>query len=115
MRVLVCGSRNWTDEYRVRRRLMQLPADTQIIHGGCRGADSIADSVAKEARLPVIEVPADWDRYGASAGPIRNRQMLDMGPKLVLAFHDDIKKSKGTIHTLTLAEQRGIVTELIGE
>ena len=40
--------------------------------------------------------PADWKKYGKSAGPIRNREMLKMDPDIVLIFHDDPKNSKGT-------------------
>lgn len=31
--------------------------------------------------------PADWRKYGKSAGPLRNQQMIDEGkPDLVVAF-----------------------------
>lgn len=36
---------------------------------------------------PFTEFPADWDKYGKSAGYIRNQQMLDEGcPDYVVAF-----------------------------
>jgi len=42
-------------------------------------------------------MPADWEKYGKASGPIRNRKMFKLGqPDLVLAFHNDIYKSKGT-------------------
>jgi hypothetical protein len=36
--------------------------------------------------LKRFEIKADRKRYGNAAGPIRNQQMLDWGPDLVVAF-----------------------------
>ena len=63
--------------------------------------------------VPVIELKAEWARYGSKAGPIRNRKMLDLNPGLVLAFHSSIVTSKGTRDTLAEAQRRLIPTELI--
>lgn len=48
-----------------------------LIHGGCRGADKKIDKVAKTMKWPIHTFSADWDKYGKSAGPIRNKQMLE--------------------------------------
>lgn len=109
--VLVCGSRDWKDRDIIRARLEKLPGGTVIMHGECRGADMIADSVASELGFDLIRVPAMWEAYGRSAGPRRNRLMLDLKPNLVLAFHEDIHRSKGTIDTVREARRRGIKTE----
>jgi phage baseplate assembly protein W len=59
--------------------------------------------MAKAMRLPTVEFPADWNRYGVSAGPKRNRAMFRaIEPHLVIAFHDDLKYSKGTRHMVGL-------------
>lgn len=115
MKVLVCGDRNWTREVSIRKRLSKLPEDTVIIDGGARGADTLARVVAESLGLKVIEFPADWDRHGKAAGPIRNRQMLDEKPGLVIAFHPDLSKSKGTADTVSEAKRRGIPVEIISE
>lgn len=99
MRVLVTGSREWTDRGVIRHALETLPRDTVIIHGAARGVDRIAGEIATELGFMVEPYPADWGTYGRkAAGPIRNRQMLVEGkPDVVYAFHDDLwKKSKGT-------------------
>lgn len=54
--------------------------------------------------FPVERYPADWERYGKRAGPIRNRKMLDQGPDLVVAFGGD----KGTADCVREARRRGI-------
>ena len=60
MRVLVCGSRNFLDVDRMRERLSQLPTGTTIIHGGARGADSIADEIARELGFTVEVFKANF-------------------------------------------------------
>lgn len=113
MRVLVCGDRNWKDKEKIHARLLKLPADTEILHGDCRGADRIAAEVAVKLGFKVRAFPAEWDRFGLSAGPRRNRQMLDENPALVIAFHANISQSRGTADTVREAKRRGITGELI--
>ena len=78
-----------------------------MFHGAARGADSIADEW-KHLGVDVRPYPADWTRFRKSAGPIRNRQMLDDQPDLVVAFHDDLAASKGTKDCVEEAARRGI-------
>lgn len=108
MIVLVCGDRYWVNRARIARALAKLPKDTEIIHGACEGADEIAGEEAKKLGLKVREFPADWDNLGKKAGPIRNRKMLDEKPTFVMAFHNTIEASKGTIDTMREAKRRGI-------
>ena len=56
----------------------------------------------------VITVDAKWEEYGDSAGPRRNKEMIEMNPDWVIAFHEHIELSKGTKHTLSLAEKSNI-------
>lgn len=114
MTVLVCGDRNWTDEVTVELRLRRFPLATTMLHGGCRGADLIAAKIAtKLGCIDVREFPADWATHGKAAGPIRNRQMLDQNPDLVIAFHPDLSNSRGTRDTVEEARRRGIKVEVI--
>lgn len=88
MRILVCGSRTWTDTLAIEARLSQLPACSTVIHGAVQEADAIAGSLAARLGLSVEAYPADWAQYGRSAGFLRNRKMLDTRPDLVIAFWD---------------------------
>ena len=109
MRVLVCGSRNWTDRQMIMDVLKDLPKDTVIIEGEAPGADSLAASVAEELGFEVVRFPADWARYGRSAGPVRNKQMLVEGkPDQVIAFSDDLEKSTGTLNMVTIAMRANV-------
>lgn len=114
MRVLVCGSRFWMNAVAIRSRLAVLPADAVVIHGGARGADRLAEAEAKARGLTVDPYPADWQRFGPAAGPLRNRKMLTVGrPDVVVAFHNAIWTSKGTRNCLKQARRLGIATELV--
>jgi ABC-type sugar transport system substrate-binding protein len=114
MRVLICGDRNWTNRARILRALAKLPPGTEVIHGAARGADQIAGEEAQKLGFRVFAFPADWSK-GRAAGPIRNRLMLDQKPDFVLAFHPDIKASKGTADTVREATRRGIKVLVINE
>ncbi len=113
MRVLVCGDREWTGYVAITKRLCLLDqSDTTIIHGACRGADKIAGIVAERLNMDAEAYPAQWTKHGRAAGPIRNQQMLDTGIDLVLAFHPDLDKSKGTADMIRRATEAGIEVEI---
>ena len=100
MKVLVCGDRKWRDHATIWNVLVSLKGKhghaLQIIEGGAEGADRIAWEAANRLSLDCATYLADWKKYGRAAGPIRNRVMLDQKPDLVLAFHDNLEKSRGT-------------------
>jgi hypothetical protein len=54
-----------------------LPTDIYIISGGATGVDAAAIDWAVINWCPFIEYHANWKRYGKTAGPIRNQEMLD--------------------------------------
>lgn len=64
-----------------------------IISGHANGADTIAEHYAMDHHLQCELYPAEWDKYGRSAGPIRNEQMAKIADK-VIVFWDG--KSHGT-------------------
>lgn len=98
LKILVCGDRDWTDSELIEKVLSEYMPEI-IIHGAARGADLIAEAVAKKLEIDYKGYPAKWTRYGLPAGPRRNSHMLKENPDigLVLAFHSDIGRSKGTL------------------
>lgn len=121
-RVLITGDRHWTSAAVIERELRLLIAANKkwplklwtLIHGDARGADRIGAAVAEALGMKAVAFPADWQRFGPGAGPIRNQQMLDEGrPEFVLAFHSDITKSKGTRDMLRRCEALGLPFVLI--
>lgn len=111
MKVIVCGSRDWTDYKAVCDELDLLKGVTFVIEGGATGADALARKWAFAAGVPVAEVPANWDRYGKGAGSIRNSWMLKLSPDLVVAFHKD--GSRGTADMIRQAEAAGIPVRVV--
>ena len=49
-----------------------------LFHGGARGADRAIGRAAFQLGWPVEVLPADWRRHGRAAGPIRNRELLEL-------------------------------------
>ena len=110
-RILICGDRDYKDWMQVREYLDTISRTAIIIHGGARGADSIAGNLATYLNMKVIKYPADWDKYGKAAGILRNQQMLNEGhPDLVVYFHKDLENSKGTKDMVTRAVDNKIKT-----
>lgn len=113
MKILVCGDRFWSNIGIVTNTLSKVSGDSIIIHGCCKGADIVAANVAKRLGMVVNGYPANWELHGKAAGPIRNREMLDLLPDLVIAFHDNIANSRGTKDCVTEAISRKIKVMLI--
>lgn len=90
MRLLVFGGRDYTDDVRIFRELEAIHKATPItclIHGACRGVDSLAADWAKANGIPDEPYRPDWQKHGTAAGPIRNQQMIDQGkPDRALEF-----------------------------
>jgi hypothetical protein len=112
VKILVCGSRTYTDAATLRFVLSAWTfgrENVTIIHGAARGADTLADQWATEEAIPVERYPADW-KWGKAAGPIRNKQMLAEGrPDLVVAFLDKpLNQSRGTWNMVKLAKAAGV-------
>jgi hypothetical protein len=118
LKILVCGDREWKDEDIIYEWLESFNEsidwlEITLIHGAARGADSIADKIARSFAWHVKPYPADWETLGKKAGPMRNREMLKEKPDIVLAFHTDLKNSKGTKDMVLLSVKEGIETHLI--
>lgn len=110
-RVLVTGSRDWTDREVIHLALNFLFSkhglDIVLVHGDCpTGADAIANEWATRRGLLVERHPADWPAHGSAAGPVRNKAMVQLGADICLAFIKD--KSRGASHCLGLAEKAGM-------
>lgn len=59
---------------------------TEMILGDASGTDALAKQLCQLAEIPFIIEKANWKLYSRSAGPIRNRKMLDHRPEWLIAF-----------------------------
>jgi hypothetical protein len=90
MRVLVCGGRGYAN-YRYLYGFLDCyhatVCITHLIQGGASGADFHALQWANMRNIQSTTFKADWEKHGKKAGPLRNREMLDVGkPDVIIAF-----------------------------
>jgi hypothetical protein len=111
-RILVTGSRDWTSEGTIESALFgwwidnNRPSDVILISGNANGADKIAQSIWKKQGFPVEHYPADWERFGESAGHLRDSEMVGLGPEICFAFIKN--QSRGATMTADLCKKSGI-------
>ena len=116
MKIIISGDRNATfDDHGliIKEFINSLEDDCIIIHGDCRGVDKIAGFYSKVRGLEVQTKAAEWKKHGKAAGPIRNQEMLNEKPDLVVLFHPDIEKSLGTRNMRDIARKANITTKYI--
>lgn len=120
--ILSTGSRDFPSYdvvYRSLRRLQELfGPEVWLIEGGAEGSDK-KSRVAVESLgwcgVTTKRILANgWKVWGKRIGPWRNTRMLDDDkPDYIVAFHDDLSRSKGTKDCVAQAKYRGIHGELI--
>ena len=102
LRVLVTGGRDWVKKHHrlaIYSVLIVLRTEFDgssfvLVHGGARGADTVAAEIASLWGWTIECYPADWKTHGKAAGPIRNSEMVADGADCCLAFLSP--ESKGT-------------------
>lgn len=111
-KIIIAGSRTFNDfelvEKYVKHHLKQLNLhhdEVEIVSGTARGADQLGEQFAKKYNCVLKRFPADWDKYGKSAGYIRNAEMAKYAD-ILFAFWDG--KSAGTRHMIDLAKKQGL-------
>lgn len=114
MRIIVAGGRKFAN-YRLLAEtvdsLFEYASEgAVIISGGAKGADRLGEIYASSRGFVVEKFPADWDKYGKSAGYRRNEQMAEVATHLV-AFWDG--ESKGTGHMIDIAARKGLDVTVI--
>ncbi len=109
MKIAVVGSRNFQDYTLLKNTLKNFDIN-QIISGGARGADTLAEDYAREKHIPVKIFYPDWQKFGKAAGFIRNKDIVK-NSDMVIAFWDG--QSRGTRSSIELAKQYGKNVKII--
>lgn len=112
-KVVVAGSRGFNNyayiEEALDQQIMEIMEeldiidDIEIVSGGAKGADKLGEKYAKERGYSLKIFPAEWNKYGKSAGYKRNAQMAEYADA-VIVFWDG--ESKGTKHMIDLANEK---------
>lgn len=106
MKLIVAGGRGYlftAADVEALDRLVKECDVTEVVHGCAQGADRCAREWAGERQIPRTMFRADWNRYGRSAGPIRNKAMAEYGHALV-AFPG----GRGTADMVRRAGEQGL-------
>lgn len=119
--IIVAGSRNFNDYFYLEKVLLGIlnveEDDITIISGCAKGADYLGSKFALNHNCKLIQMPARWDKFGKSAGIIRNKEMLNYLKEnkntsyvFVVAFWDG--KSRGTKNMISITQEAGIETKV---
>lgn len=119
-RVIIAGSRKYDDYETLREKcdkilslkLSDPDCKVIIVSGGAAGADSLGERYARERGLAIESHPADWTRYGRSAGPRRNAEMAAVADALI-AFPKEGEKNIGTLNMIEQAKEKGLTIRII--
>lgn len=105
MKLLVTGGRDYNDYEALCAAMKLLPFDPKlVIHGGARGADTLATRWCEVNGVHYAVVPALWEFHRKAAGAIRNATMLLLKPDYCLA----LPGGKGTANMMHLCNKQGI-------
>jgi hypothetical protein len=107
-KVIICGTRTFSDYGLLKEKCdhyLSKKESVTVISGCAKGADTLGEQYAKEKGFAILKYPADWERYGKSAGYKRNQAMAEIADG-VIAFWDG--ESKGTEHMINIARDKNI-------
>ena len=115
MKIIIAGGRDFNNYELLRSSMVNIlslilpptmrPGEVTIVSGGARGADTLGERYAHETNMMLKIFPAEWDKYGKSAGYRRNELMAEYGNVLVACWDG---QSRGTKHMIDIAKARGL-------
>ena len=115
-RVIIAGCRNFFNYALLKERCeyyLQNKMKTHnviIISGHATGADALGEKFARDHNLRCELYPADWERHGNTAGPLRNAEMADIADALI-AFWDG--RIRGTRSMIEIATSKGLQVAIV--
>lgn len=115
-RIIICGGRHFDDYEHLESVMNEVMSKIEpwsdvieIVSGHCEGADQLGELYASNYGLPCKVFPAQWEKYGRSAGPIRNSEMVKYASEAVMPVVVDFRspRTKGTNDTVRKATKLG--------
>jgi hypothetical protein len=117
MRIVVTGDRFWNCHPLaasvIRRLVDRYGPGVVIVHGEGTGVEESFATAANGLGVAAEAHPAEWDRLGLTAGPIRNGAMIRAGADLCIVVHRFLMNSKISKDCARQAIEAGIPTYLI--
>ena len=115
-KVIIAGSRGFSnykllkEECNKALREKKKTHNVIIVSGHARGADTLGEKYAADENLDLEIYPADWKKFGKSAGFRRNEQMAEVADAVIAFWNGE---SHGTKHMIDIAEEKGLKTKVI--
>jgi hypothetical protein len=110
MNLAIVGSRDFKQDKIfnevIDQFITEIGTPNLIVSGGATGADTLAEIYAKEKKIETKIFLPDWKKYGKSAGPLRNKQIVTEATHLI-AFRTSVN-SIGTNNSIKLATNKEI-------
>ena len=113
IKVIVAGGRDFEDYELLSQKCNDLlinQPNVEIVSGVAKGADTLGAKWAKENHHDLKEFPAQWNKYGKSAGYRRNYEMSQYADALI-AFWDGT--SRGTSHMIQSMRAKGLKVRIV--
>lgn len=112
-RIIIAGSRGFKDYDLLKIKCSHILSryeNVEIVSGTADGADQLGERFQQEMNFELVRFPAAWDRFGKTAGWLRNAAMSWYATHLI-AFWDH--KSPGTKNMIAIAKEDGLKTRVI--
>lgn len=98
MKVIIAGSRNITDYNMIEQIINKSKFNiTEVVCGCAIGVDRVGQQWAKNNSIKIEEMPANWNRHGRAAGPIRNSEMAKYADAAIIIWDGKSPGSKNMI------------------
>lgn len=104
MRTIIAGPRDCED-YELLCVAVQLSEFdiSEVVSGHARGVDSMGERWAREHGVPIKVFPAEWNKYGNTAGPKRNLQMAEYAEGAILLW-DGLSRGTRSMRDISVAK-----------
>lgn len=115
LRTIVAGSRDFNN-FELMERLLDMYFQRysidqiEIVSGGARGTDRLGERYANSRGIALKVMPADWNRFGKSAGYRRNELMAQYATHCIVFWDGE---SRGTQHMINLANQYKLALRIV--
>jgi len=109
MKIVIFGTRKFNN-YSILKQVVESTDSykkgkiTCVISGRAKGADTLGEQWAREKGIELILMPANWERYGRAAGPIRNKQMAEIADAAI-GFWDGNTIHSGTYNMINTCKK----------
>lgn len=114
MKLAIVGSRefeDWDTFKSIADAFIQTsnqPVDL-VISGGAAGPDTMAERYAEENNIDFLEIKPDWEKYGRSAGMLRNTEIVNSCDEALVFWNYHSRGTMDTVNKLFKSKHNFIV------